>query len=126
MSDDPKAVAAELDRLANRVRWLERADDVIDDIRNGGLVTVQRAAIICETTDQIVYRWLTDAVRRGEPLGVKQATWLIGTARLLDYIEKYQGGLPARANAENRLREFWPIWSEPRELRPGMKEHEPS
>jgi hypothetical protein len=89
---------------------------VIDAIRNGGLLTVQRAATICETTDQTVYRWLTNAARRGEPLGVKQATWLIGTARLFDYVEKYQGGLPARLKVENRLREVWPIWSEPQEL----------
>jgi hypothetical protein len=119
MSDDPKAVAAELDRLADRVRRLERADDVIDDIRNGGVLTVPQAATICETTDQSVYRWLADATRRGEPLGLKRATWLIGRVRLLDYVEKYQGGLPARVKAENLLKKYWPIWSEPQELCPG-------
>jgi hypothetical protein len=124
MSDDPKAVAAELDRLAERLRRLERADDVIDDIRSGGLLITAQAAIICEVSGQTICRWNEDAARRGEPLGVKQATWLIGTARLLDYVEKYQGGLPARVKAENRLREFWPIWSKPQELCPGMKEHE--
>jgi hypothetical protein len=124
MSNDPKAMAAELDRLADRVRGLERADDVIDEIANGGLLTVQRAAIICETTDQTVYRWLTDAARRREPLGVKQATWLIGTARLLDYVEKFQGGLPARVKAENLLKKHWSIWSEPRELCPAVEKHE--
>ena len=44
---------------------------------------------------------------------------MIGTGRLLDYIEKHQGGRYERVKAENRLREFWPIWLEPRELRPG-------
>jgi hypothetical protein len=126
MSDDPKALAAEFDRLVDRVRRLERADDVIDAIRNGEVLTVSQAAIICETTDQTVYRWLTDAGRRGEPLGVKQATWLLGTARLLDYVEKYQGGLPARVKAENLFKKYRPIWSEPQELCPGMKAHEPS
>ncbi|MEH2475687.1 hypothetical protein V1281_003138 [Nitrobacteraceae bacterium AZCC 2161] len=92
--------------------WKPPSGDVIDEIANGGLLTVPRAAIICETTDQTVYRWLTDADRRGEPLGVKQATWLLGTARLLDYIERYQGGLPARVKAENRLKEYWAIWSD--------------
>lgn len=117
MSDDPKAVAVELDRLAERLRRLERADDVIDDIRSGGLLTTAQAATICEVTDQTIYRWNEDAGRRGEPLGLKQATaWLIGTARLLDYVEKYQGGLPARVKAQNRLKEYWPIWSEPQEL----------
>jgi hypothetical protein len=127
MSDDPKTVAAEIDLLADRVRRLEPADDVIDNIRNGGLLTTARAATICEVTDQTIYRWIDDAGRRGEPLGLKQATtWLIGTARLLDYVEKYQGALPARVKAQNRLKEYWRIWSEPQELRPGMKEHEPS
>jgi hypothetical protein len=41
----------------------------------------------------------------------------IGTERLLCYIEQHQGGLPARVKAENRLKEFWPIWSRPQELR---------
>jgi hypothetical protein len=68
----------------------------------------------------------TPQLLRAEPLGLKRATWMIGTARLLDYIEKHQGGRYARVKVENRLREFWPIWLEPRELRPGMKEHEPS
>jgi hypothetical protein len=44
---------------------------------------------------------------------------LLGTVRLLDFVEKYQGGLPARVKAENRLREYWSILSEPQELRGG-------
>jgi hypothetical protein len=43
-------------------------------------------------------------------------TWLLGTTRLLDYIEKYQGGLPARVKAQNRLKEYWSIWSGPEKL----------
>jgi hypothetical protein len=46
----------------------------------------------------------------------KAGNMVIGTARLFDYVEKYQGGLPARLKVENRLREVWPIWSEPQEL----------
>jgi len=85
------------------------------------LLTVAQAAIICQAADQSLYRWLADAARKGRPLGVKQATWLIGKARLLDYVEKYQGGLPARVKAENLLREYWPKWSEPQELRANVK-----
>jgi hypothetical protein len=106
--------------------WKPPSGDVIDEIANGGLLTVAQAATICETTDQTIYRWLADAARRGEPLGLKRATWMIGTARLLDYIERHQGGRYERVKAENLLREYWPIWSEPQELCPGMKEHEPS
>jgi hypothetical protein len=46
----------------------------------------------------------------------------IGTERLLGYIEQHQGGLPARVKAENRLKEFWPIWSRPQELRTDVME----
>jgi len=42
--------------------------------------------------------------------------WIVDTARLLAYIEKHRGGLPARVKTENRLKEFWPKWSEPQEL----------
>jgi hypothetical protein len=105
MSDDPKALAAELDRIVDRLRRLERADDVIDDIRNGGLLTTAQAATICEVSGETIRRWNEDATCKGEALGLKQATWLIGTARLLDYVEKYQGELPARVKAENRLKE---------------------
>ena len=48
--------------------------------------------VICEVTDQSIYRWIDDASGKGLPLGRKCATWLLGTARLLDYIEKHQGG----------------------------------
>jgi hypothetical protein len=122
MSDDPKALAAEFDRLVDRVRRLERADDVIDDISNGGLLTVPQAAIICEVTDQTIYRWIEDAAGKGRPVGLKRATWMIGTARLLDYIEKHQGGRYERVKAENLLRENWPKWSEPQELCPDRSE----
>lgn len=81
------------------------------------LLTVQQAVIICGVTDQTIHRWIDDSSDKGQPLGKKRATWLIGKARLFDYVEKYQGGLPARVKAENRLREYWPIWSEPQELR---------
>ncbi|MHC2618249.1 hypothetical protein ACVIW2_000281 [Bradyrhizobium huanghuaihaiense] len=111
MAEDPRALAAELDRFADRLRRLERTDDLIDSIANGGLLTVPQAAAVCGISDQTLYRWLADAERRGAPLGLKRATWLIGTERLFDYVEKYQGGLPARVKAKNRLRERWPIWS---------------
>jgi hypothetical protein len=126
MLDRTRMIDMHLQMLAE-LGWKPPSGDVIDGIANGGLLTTAQAATICEVTDQTIYRWIDDAGRRGEPLGLKQATtWLIGTARLLDYIEKHQGGRPPRAKAQNRLNEYWPIWSKPQELRPGMKEHEPS
>lgn len=101
--------------------WAPPSGDVIDEIANGGLLTVMQAATVCEVSDETIRRWNADAARRGQSLGKKGATWLIGRARLLDYVEKYQGGLPARVKAQNRLREFWPRWSEPSEDRLGLE-----
>jgi hypothetical protein len=114
---DPKALAAELVLLAERVEQLESRGDVLDQIGRGALLTVRRAATICEISDQRVIDWTLDSVRRGpRPIGEKLTTWLICTERLFDYIEKYRGGLYARRKAENRLKEFWPMWSQPQEL----------
>lgn len=91
--------------------WEPPVGDVIDEIANGGLLTVVQAAAICEVTDQTIYRWIDHAGSVGQPLGKKSATWLIGTARLFAYLEAHQGGLPARVKAENRLKKYWPSWS---------------
>ncbi|MGX9426143.1 MULTISPECIES: hypothetical protein [Bradyrhizobium] len=114
---DPKALAAELVRLAERIEQLENHGDVLDQIARGALLTVQRVAVVCEISDQQVLNWIEDSIRRGpRPIGEKLTTWLICTERLFDYIEKFRGGLYARKKAENRLKELWPIWSQPQEL----------
>ncbi|MCK1620803.1 hypothetical protein IVA96_30380 [Bradyrhizobium sp. 159] len=105
-------VLAELD-------WTPSSGDVIDEIANGGLLTVAQSATIGENSDETIYRWIEDAASKGLTLGWRSATWLIGTARVLDYVEKHQGGLPARVKAENLLKRYWPIWSQPRKLRRG-------
>jgi hypothetical protein len=130
MTDDQKALAAELDRLsadaarlADRVRRLGRAGDPIDDLREGLFLTVREAATVCAVTDQAIYNWIEDAARMRNPIGEKRANvWVIDTARLLAYVEKHRGGLPAKATAETRLKEYWPIWSQPQELRVEVKE----
>src|SRR4051812_44453619 len=98
MFDRNRFIDLQLQVLAE-LGWKPPGGDVIDAIANGGLLTVGQAAVICDVADQTIYRWLADAARRGRPLGVKQATWIIGSGRLLDYIEKYQGGLPERVKA---------------------------
>jgi hypothetical protein len=125
MTDDQKALAAELDRLsavvarlADRVRRLGRAGDAMDDLREGLFLTVVQAAKVCAVSDQAIYTWIEQAARMGHPFAEKRANvWIIDTARLLAYVEKHRGGLPARVKAKSRLREFWPSWSEPQELR---------
>jgi hypothetical protein len=124
MTEEQKALAAELDRLASdaarlaeRVRRLGRAGDAIDDLREGLFLTVGQAAIVCGVTDQAIYNWIDDAVGMRRPIAEKRArVWIIDTALLFAYVEKYRGGLPARVKAENRLKEQWPKWSEPPEL----------
>lgn len=129
MIDEQIALAAELDRLstdaarlADRFRRLSKAGDAMDNLREGLFLTVAQAATVCEVSDQAIYIWIDLAARKSRPFAEKRANvWIIDTARLLAYIEKHRGGLPARVKAENRLKEFWPKWSEPQELRPDMK-----
>jgi len=126
ISDDPKSLAAELDRLsadaarlADRLRRLGRAGDAMDDLREGLFLTVAQAATVCAVTDQAIYNWIEHAARMRRPIAEKRANvWIIDTARLFAYVAKHRGGLSARVKAESRLREFWPIWSEPQGPRP--------
>lgn len=50
-----------------------------------------QGAAVCDVFDETIRR-NADASDRGRPLGKTGATWLIGWARLLDYVEKHQGG----------------------------------
>jgi hypothetical protein len=128
MTDEQIALAAELDRLstdaarlADRFRRLSKAGDAMDNLRERLCLTVAQAASVCEVSDQAIYIWIDLATRIGRPFAEKHANvWIIDTARLLAYIGKYRGGLPARVKAENRLKEFWPKWSEQQELRPDV------
>src|SRR4030088_1595706 len=100
MPDRNRIIDLHLQMLAE-LGWKPPSGDVIDEITKGGLLTVAQAAVIFEVTDQTIYRWIEEAATKGRPLGEKPATWSIGTARMLDYVERYQGGLPARVKAEN-------------------------
>ncbi|QIG96785.1 hypothetical protein [Bradyrhizobium sp. 6(2017)] len=130
MTDEQKALAAELDqlsaeaaRLADRVRRFGKAGDAMDDLREGFFLTVAQAATVCDVTDQAIYNWIDHAARLRRRFAEKRANvWIIDTARLFAYVQKYRGGLSARLKAESRLREFWSVWSEPQELRPGDEE----
>src|SRR5258708_545080 len=100
MTDDQKALAAELDRLsadaarlADRLRRLGGGGDAMDNLREGLFLTVAQAATICDVTDQAIYNWIDDAGRMGRPIAEKRArVWIIDTARLFAYVEKYRGG----------------------------------
>ncbi|MCA6097636.1 hypothetical protein [Bradyrhizobium australafricanum] len=115
MFDRNRIIEMHLQILAE-LGWQLPTGDVIDEIANGGVLLVRQAAYICDVSDETIYRWNKDATDKGQPLGCKGATWLIGTARLLNYLERHQGGRPERVKAENRLKQHWPIWSQAREL----------
>ncbi|RXG86148.1 DNA-binding protein [Bradyrhizobium zhanjiangense] len=133
MTDDQKALAAELDRLsgdatrlAECVRRLGSASGAMDNLRDRLFLTVAEAAAVCDVTDQAIYNWIEHAARVRRPMAEKRANvWIIVTAQLLAYIEKHRGGLPARVEAENRLRKFWPKWSGPEELYPDEMKRAP-
>jgi hypothetical protein len=124
MTDDQKALAAELDQLAadhfrlandaaslaNRVRRLGRVGDALADLRSGAFLTVRQAAIICLVSDQTIYDWIKDAERLGRPIAEKRATWMVGRDELFAYVEKWRGGPSARDAAAARLQEYWPKW----------------
>lgn len=118
MFDRDRMIDLHLQMLAV-LGWKPPSGDVIEEIASGGLLTVAQAAVICEVTDQTIYRWIDDAASKGQILGKKSATWLIGTSRLFAYVEKCQGGLPSRVKAENLLKRYWPSWSQAGELRRG-------
>lgn len=110
MSDDPQTLAAELDTLARRIRRLPQGGDVIDLIAAGELLTTEQAADISERDQETIRRWCEDG-----SLGVKQAKfWLIGTRRLLDYIEQHQGK-HARLVAETRAKKYLQMWGAPQQ-----------
>jgi hypothetical protein len=136
MTDDQKVLADELDqlaseharfaanvtRLAKRVRQLGPVGDALHALRNGEFLTTSQAAIICDVTDQTIRDWIEHAASIGQPIAEKRTTWIIIRSLLLGYVEERCGGFPARVKAENRLKEYWPKWSQAPELRTAAKE----
>jgi hypothetical protein len=117
MIDDQRALAAELMKLADRVRQLETSGDVVDQILNGALLSLEQAADVCECSDEKIRRACEAAAATKHPLGVRWAgRWLLGKARLLDMIErgKLDGrrGKHARLIAEGRAGKY-ESWARP-------------
>lgn len=119
MTDSPETLAHELSsyagRFVERLRRLERAGDVIDQILAGGLLTTEQAADVCQRDKETIRRWCEDAEQNGRPLGIKVAKlWLVGTDRLFDYIDEHQD-LHARRVAETRAKKYAQMWSLPQQ-----------
>jgi hypothetical protein len=109
---DRERMIAQLLQMAVELGWTPPGD-VIDEIIAGGLLITTQAMDVCEVSKTTIHRWLEDAAAKGQPLGVlTPAGYLIGLARLLDYIEATQD-LHARNKAEARAQKYASVWSEP-------------
>jgi hypothetical protein len=119
MIDDQKALAAELHQLADRVQRLETSGDVVDQILNGALLSLEQAADVAECSGEKVRKSCELAAGTQRPLGVKFANrWFVGKARLLDDLEQgkidRRRGLHVRQRAKERARKY-EGWARPQE-----------
>jgi hypothetical protein len=119
MTDDQKAVASELHQLADRVRQLETSGDVVDQILNGALLSLEQAADVVECSGEKVRKSCELAAGTQRPLGVKFANrWFVGKARLLDDLEQgkidRRRGPHVRQRAEERAKKY-ESWARPQQ-----------
>jgi hypothetical protein len=126
MTDDPKSLAAELDRLtahagrlAVRVRQLENEGSVVARILRGELLNLEQAADVAECSDEKLRRQCELTAGTKRPLGIKFANrWMVGKLELLDDLEQgkidKRRGPEARRRAEERARKY-EGWARPQE-----------
>jgi hypothetical protein len=117
--DDQRALAAELHRFADRVRQLETSGDVVDQILNGALLSLEQAADVAECSGEKVRKSCELAAGTQRPLGVKFANrWFVGKARLLDDLEQgkidRRRGPHVRQRAEERAKKY-ESWARPQQ-----------
>jgi len=120
MTDDPTSLAADLDRLADRVRQLDSEGDVVDLILGGALLSLDQSADVAECSDEKIRKACELSAGTKRPLAVRFAgRWLIGKARLLDDLEQgkidRRRGPHVRQRAEERARKY-EGWARPQEL----------
>jgi hypothetical protein len=126
MTDDQKALAAELDRvagdarrLAERVRQHQSDDGVVVRILRGELLTLEQAADVAECSDEKIRKQCELTAGTNRPLGIKFANrWMVGKLELLDDLEQgkidRRRGPDARQRAEARARKY-KGWARPQE-----------
>jgi hypothetical protein len=127
MTDDPKSLAAELDRLtadagrlADRVRQLENEGSVVARILGGELLNLEQAADVAECSDEKIRKQCELTAGTKRPLGIKFAgRWMVGKLELLDDLEEgkidRRRGPHVRQRAEERARKY-EGWARPQEL----------
>jgi hypothetical protein len=126
MTDDPKSLAAELDRLitdagrlADRVRQLETEGSVVARILRGELLNLEQAADVAECSDEKIRKQCELTTGTNRPLGIKFANrWMVGRLELLDDLEQgkidRRRGLRVRQRAEERARKY-EGWARPQQ-----------
>jgi hypothetical protein len=120
MADDQKALAAELHRLADRVRQLENEGSVVARILGGELLNLEQAADVAECSDEKIRKQCELTAGTKRPLGIKFAgRWMVGKFELLDDLEQgkidRRRGPHVRQRAEERARKY-EGWARPQEL----------
>jgi hypothetical protein len=126
MTDDPKSLAAELDRLtanagrlADRLRQLETESSVVARILRGELLTLEQAADVAECSDEKIRKQCELTSGTNRPLGIKFANrWMVGKLELLDDLEQgkidRRRGPHVRQRAEERARKY-EGWARPQQ-----------
>jgi hypothetical protein len=126
MTNDPRSLAADLDRLtadagrlAGRVRQLDSEGDVVDQILDGELLSLDQAADVAECSDEKIRKACVAAAATKRPLGIVFAgRWFVGKVRLLDDLEQgkidRRRGWDARLRAEERAKKY-EGWARPQE-----------
>jgi hypothetical protein len=124
--NDPKSLAAELDRLtahagrlADRVRQLESEDSVIARILRGELLNLEQAADVAECSDEKLRKQCELTAGTNRPLGIKFANrWMVGKLELLDDLEQgkidRRRGPHVRQRAEKRAKKY-ESWARPQQ-----------
>jgi hypothetical protein len=119
MIDPRDMLAAELHQFADRLQRLETSGDVVDQILDGALLSLEQAADVGECSDEKVRRACELAAGTQRPLGVKFANrWFVGKARLLDDLEQgkidRRRGPHVRQRAEERAKKY-ESWARPQQ-----------
>jgi hypothetical protein len=93
--------------------------DVVDQLLDGELLTLEDAADICECSGEKIRRQCELAAETKAPLGLKFARrWFVSKSRLLDDLEQgridRRRGPLVRARAEERAKKYR-AWARPQE-----------
>jgi transposase len=93
-----------LDDTAAALRQRAPSRDWVAAFYDGDTISTDIAASIAGNSTSTIRRWCAEAAETGQPIGVLFAgsNWLVSLRRLLNWIERHEGGRPARLSAQTR------------------------